>query len=157
MGVSGRRYNSCPSHVAINTECHVMLVTVRHSEGPPLRRSCPPFRSSEAIGGRKSIGRIPRVRVRVRVRVRLDQPAIQVSSRSFGVADLRNGGPSEWRPLTVMLVASFAVGLAYISCQLDRSQVLPWHSVCFALHAVLTIPRNASRFSELRLRDRNIG
>jgi len=55
-------------------------VTVRHSEGPPLRRSCPPFRS-EAIGGRKSIGRIPRVRVRVRVRVRLDQPAIQAIGR----------------------------------------------------------------------------
>jgi len=73
-------------------------VSVRHSEGPPFRRSCPPFRS-EAIGGRKSIGRIPRVRVkvRVRVRVRLDQPAIQVLSRSFGVADLRNGGP---KPLT---------------------------------------------------------
>ena len=60
----------------------VCRIWVRHSEGPPLRRSCPPLRS-EAIGGRKSIGRIPRVRVRVR----LDQPAIQVSSRSFGMAD----------------------------------------------------------------------
>ena len=41
----------------------------------------------------KPFPRIPRVRVRVRVRVRLDQPAIQVSSRSFGMADLRIGGP----------------------------------------------------------------
>ena len=60
--------------------------------GPPFRRSATPkVLSANANRLVKPFPRIPRVRVRVRVR--LDQPAIQVSSRFFGMADLRSGGP----------------------------------------------------------------
>ena len=84
------------------------MVTVRHSEGLPLRRSCPPFRLADANRLVKPFPRIPRVRVRVRVRVRLDQPAIQVSSRSFGMADLRSGGPKS---------LGLGLGLGYTNLQ----------------------------------------
>ena len=90
--VLGRDPEFCVNLVrSVNLLGYERGVTVRHSECPPLRRSCPPFRLADANRLVKLFPRIPGVRVRVRVR--LDQPAIQVSSRSFGMADLRSGGP----------------------------------------------------------------
>ena len=81
------------SNSLINTLIHTHSPSVVASGfGPPFRRSATPkVLSADANRLVKPFPRIPRVRVRVRVR--LDQPAIQVSSQSFGMADLRNGGP----------------------------------------------------------------